>query len=87
MNFYAVTLSPQTVKRDGNGRNIMSLVYPGSANISIVLALSLQEVGRLTYTARKCAGCLYGIHCLFHIIFCSLEYYYFYHVYIVIVSY
>ena len=38
---------------DGCNKTLLSLVDPGSATISIVLALPLQEVGHLTFTSRQ----------------------------------
>ena len=87
MNVSTFTLSSKMVKRDRCEKNILLLVYPCSTTTSIVPARPLQEVGRLACTARQHAGCPYGINCLFHIIFCSLEYSYLYFVCIVLVSY
>ena len=47
------------VTRDGRCENILSIVDPGSSTISVVPALSLQEVGRLAFMARQRNGRLY----------------------------
>ena len=57
MNVSAVTMSSQTVERDGRGETLMSPVDPDSATIFIVPALPLREVGRIAFTARQRAGC------------------------------
>ena len=56
MNVSAVKFSSQTVKRDGHGETLLSLVDPGSTTISIFDALPLWEVGRLAFTAQQCNG-------------------------------
>ena len=57
--FFSVTLSSQTVKSIGRSETLLSLLDPGSATISIVPALSLQEVGRLVLTAWQRNRCTY----------------------------
>ena len=44
------------VTRDGRGGTLLSLVDPGSNNISIVPELPFQEVGRLLLSAQQRAG-------------------------------
>ena len=59
--FFAVKFSSQTVKMDWHGKNLLSLVDPGIATISIVSALPFQYVGRLLFMDRQHSG-----HPFFH---------------------
>ena len=56
MNFFCCYIVIKNKDKDGRSKTILSLIYPGSATISIVPALTLQEVNRLASTAQQCTG-------------------------------
>ena len=59
---FSITFSSKNVTRDGRSKTLLSLVDTSITTISIVLALTLQEVGSFTFTVQQ-----YSLHTSHHI--------------------